>query len=491
MYLKSVELSGFKSFAKKEKLEFTSAISGIVGPNGSGKSNIAEGFRFVLGEQSMTSMRGKRGEDLIFNGSESSSRANRAAVKVSFDNASRLFDIDFDEVSIERAVLRDGVNQYSINGSTVRLKDVVELLANANIGATGHHIISQGEADRILNASLKERREIIEDALGLKVYQYKKNESEKKLTKTEENIAQVQSLRKEIAPHLKFLERQVKKLEKALSMKDELETLYGEYLKRESEYITYHTKRIAGEKEPLLTERRKLQEELTNAKAILEKSNEGDEKTKEIVSLEEQIAEVRRKKDSLSRDVGRVEGQIQFEERRLKREEEKAEKTGDSLIKLSEVETLTESISKSIEEVDEHSDASSILQALESVRDRLLSFIREKKEGKSEIMGSFSEEEFTALKDEKKELDARFVEVEESESALNIQYERMRKEIESSKDESREAEREVFRIMQEQNGIEAQLSSLGADEERIRRDDEELKRELTEAGVLVGQKIAQ
>ncbi|HVS79705.1 MAG TPA: AAA family ATPase, partial [Candidatus Paceibacterota bacterium] len=151
--MKSIELSGFKSFAKKSVLEFNAPISAIVGPNGSGKSNIAESFRFVLGEQSIKSMRGKRGEDLIFNGTPEVPRANRASVKVTFDNSAKFFNIDFPEVTLERVVHRDGANEYFINGSAVRLKDIVELLAQAHIGSSGHHIISQGEADRILNAT--------------------------------------------------------------------------------------------------------------------------------------------------------------------------------------------------------------------------------------------------------------------------------------------------------------------------------------------------
>jgi len=489
MYLKSIELTGFKSFAKKEKLNFTSAISGIVGPNGSGKSNIAEGFRFVLGEQSMKSMRGKRGEDLIFNGSESSNRSNRASVKVIFDNNDRFLDVDFDEVSVERAVLRDGANQYSINGSTVRLRDVVELLANANIGATGHHIISQGESDKILNASLKERREIIEDALGLKIFQYKKHESERKLSRTEDNIAQVQSLRKEIAPHLKFLEKQVKKVEKALSMRDELKVRYEEYLKREQEYINFHTNKINKDKKPLLDTRRRLQEELSAAKGILERSNEGEEKGQEIVLLEEKIRDVRTQKDALARDVGRIEGQIQFGERRLKREREREEMGADSLIKLSEVEELAGGINSSIEQADRSNDLSVLLNTLRKIQEKLIAFIKNKKEGKSEA-GGLSEEELKELRQEKKMLDEKFASISLKETEQNTKYESMRKEIESSKDESREAEREVFRIMQEQNGIESKLTEINSKEERIKRDDEELKRELTEAGVLIGADVA-
>ncbi|MFZ2769766.1 MAG: AAA family ATPase, partial [Minisyncoccia bacterium] len=126
MYLKSIELSGFKSFAKKSELVFNSPISAIVGPNGSGKSNVAEAFRFVLGEQSIKSLRGKKGEDLIFNGGGTEARANRASVKVIFDNSNKVFGIDFPEVTIERVVHRDGVNDYLINNSPVRLRDVIE-----------------------------------------------------------------------------------------------------------------------------------------------------------------------------------------------------------------------------------------------------------------------------------------------------------------------------------------------------------------------------
>src|SRR6185436_18537178 len=237
MRLKSIELSGFKSFAKKTSLEFASAITSIVGPNGSGKSNIAESFRFVLGEQSMKSMRGKRGEDLIWNGSAAIPRAGRASVKLAFDNSDRALNLDFDEVTLERVVHRDGGNDYLLNGSIVRLRDISELLSQANIGASGHHIISQGEADRVLTAGSKERREMIEDALGLTAYLYKREEAQRKLDKTGENMREVESLRRELAPHLKFLQAQVKKIEESHKLRDDVAEKYLDYLKRESVYL--------------------------------------------------------------------------------------------------------------------------------------------------------------------------------------------------------------------------------------------------------------
>src|ERR1700722_1658681 len=244
MYLKSIELSGFKSFGKKTELVFGSAISSIVGPNGSGKSNVADGFRFVLGEQSMKSMRGRKGEDMIWGGSPAMPRGNRGSVKLVFDNSKRLLDLDFKEVVVERIVYRDGQNEYLLNGSQVRLKDVIRLLAGANIGGSGYQIISQGEADRILNASPRECRELVEDALGLKLYQHKKAESEKKLKETAINIDKTKSLRRELAPHINFLRTQVEKIEKARDMKEELAAKLGEYLAREDAWISAEDARL-------------------------------------------------------------------------------------------------------------------------------------------------------------------------------------------------------------------------------------------------------
>ena len=217
MRLKTLEINGFKSFAQKILLEFDNGIVCVVGPNGSGKSNVVEAVRYVLGEQSIKSMRGKTGSDLIFKGSKNLAGGSRASVTIYFDNTDKVFklsndggkgneyiNLNYDTISITRQVFGDGRNIYILNGTEVRLKDIHNLLASVNIGSSGHHIISQGEADRILNANIKERREMVEDALGLKVYQYKIKESERKLERTEENMKEVGLLRRENAPHLNF-----------------------------------------------------------------------------------------------------------------------------------------------------------------------------------------------------------------------------------------------------------------------------------------------
>ncbi len=320
MYLKSLEISGFKSFAKKADISFNAPITAIVGPNGSGKSNVAEAFRFVLGEQSMKSMRGRKTEDLIFNGGESSPRANRASVKLVFDNTKRLLNIDFDEVSIERVIHRDSLSEYLINGTQVRLKDVIELLAGAHIGSSGHHMISQGEADRILNANVRERKEMIEDALGLKIYQYKREESERKLEKTRENMDKVESLRKELAPHLKFLKKQVEKVERTIALREELTTLYREYLSRETAYIAETEKEIAQQTARPKAELARLDAELVAAKKVLDEAQHENKKVTELMSLQATLKTAREARDEAVHAIGMIEGELASLERMYARE---------------------------------------------------------------------------------------------------------------------------------------------------------------------------
>ena len=314
--LKRLEIVGFKSFAKKTVLDFSNSTTAIVGPNGSGKSNVAEAFRFALGEQSMKSMRGKRAEDLIWGGSHSVPRTNRAAVAIIFDNSHKSFNIDFNEVIIERVVFRDGASEYSINGSRVRLRDVVELLAGANIGETGHHIISQGESDRILLASSRERREMLEDALGLKLYEFKKREAEKKLEKTEDNIAQVNSLRRELAPHLRFLEKQVEKLERSETLRKELIGAAQTYFAIEDAYLAREKLKASGEKQSA-TERFALASvELDRIADPKSADRETTKRTEALRKAESDVAELSAKHAALSRDIGRVEGALAEVKRR-------------------------------------------------------------------------------------------------------------------------------------------------------------------------------
>lgn len=475
MYLKSIELSGFKSFAKKSTLEFSSSISAIVGPNGSGKSNVAEAFRFVLGEQSIKSMRGKKGEDLIWNGGGGEARAGRASVRLVFDNADKTFDIDFPEVSIERAVHRDGANEYFINGSRVRLRDVLELLAAAKIGASGHHIISQGEADKILNANPKDRKVFVEDALGLRLYQYKRQESERKLESTFENISQVQALRKEVAPHLRFLGRQVEKIEKAESLRSELIALAKEYFKREDDYISAVKREIKDSREPLAKQRERLEKELASARALLEEAGKRENKDYAILALESEISAARSRRDALVRELGKIEGLMSAEEKALSREKERARSNEHKSVSISALEDFARSL-EAVQEANE-------------MRRLFAEFIKSKKEILDTASIQSMEKSLSALGGEKSRLEKEISAALLEERDLDTKYQTLKAEMERAKDSGRDAEKAVFRIMSEENELLSRLRLLEAREERVALEDAEFKRELEEVAHLVGAEV--
>ncbi len=491
MYLKSIELSGFKSFAKKAELNFTSKVSAIVGPNGSGKSNIAEAFRFVLGEQSIKSLRGKKGEDLIFNGAGDSPRANRASVKVVFDNSSKFLPLDYETVTIERVVHRDSVNEYLINGSQVRLKDVVELLASAHIGSSGHHIISQGEADRILNSSTKERKTMIEDALGLKMYQYKKNESEKKLEKTRENIKQVESLRREIQPHIKFLKKQVEKVERALELKEELKNEALEYLRREEEYINVLERNIHEEKGPLKEKADALDDELDKAKHVLEKAKNKDEKSEELIQLEKDLHETRDEKDNLFKEFGRIDGELSSLVRMVKKQEEVAHSIEHKTVSLLSIEELSQKVEKVIVEAKGKEDVGLLSKALEDVYSLISNFIDHNKDMVDMSLLEESKKEIDNLKNSKERLEKNLHDLKEKEHKLSLSYNKLKEEIEKEKDSNRDAEKAVFRIMAESGEVRSKLHDVLLKEESLKLIKEDFKRELTELGHLVGTAISE
>ena len=490
MLLKSLEINGFKSFAKKGLLEFSTPITSIVGPNGSGKSNVAEAFRFVLGEQSIKSLRGKKGEDLIFNGSAEGGRLNRAWVKLTFDNGSKFLPLDFDEVTLERVVHRDSVNEYLINGSPVRLKDITELLASAHIGSSGHHIISQGEADRILNSNMKERRDMIEDALGLKIYQYKKLESERKLEKTKENIDKVESLRRELAPHIRFLKKQVEKIEKARLLREELTLLYKEYLKRESAYLLHEKNRIQSDMHAPKEELLRLERELAEARAVLEAAKKESSKTFELMSLEQALRALDNDKNDLLREAGRIEGEVHSIERLIRREKDALAREDTKTVYLRDVEAVAKNIEEVSVGVGEVSDIQTIREVIQKIKDTLRSFIEHNKGVQTtDSIGSY-ESDLDGFQTKRNEIEEKIVVIKNEENVLREKISAVKVEIDKDKEGSMEAEKTIFKIMARQNELHGIVSALRSQENQLHLEEEEYKRELTEAYVLAGREAA-
>lgn len=225
MFLKSVELQGFKSFADKIYLDFHLGITAIVGPNGSGKSNISDAIRWVMGEQSAKSLRGAKMEDVIFAGTQERKALGFAEVSLTLDNTDGAFDLEFPEVTVTRRVYRSGEGEYFINKTSCRLKDIHELFMDTGIGREGYSIIGQGKIDEILSSKSEDRRQIFEEAAGITKYKYRKNEAEKKLNQTNENLLRVKDILNELEGQLAPLQQQSEKAKKFLILRDELRVL--------------------------------------------------------------------------------------------------------------------------------------------------------------------------------------------------------------------------------------------------------------------------
>jgi chromosome segregation protein len=276
--LKALELQGYKTFVNKNTFEFAPTITAFVGPNGSGKSNIADSIRWVLGEQSYTLLRGKKTEDMIFSGSETRSRASMASASITFDNEDGWLPIDFTEVTIGRRAYRDGVNEYFLNGQKVRLRDVVELLAQCGLGQRTYTIIGQGLVDAALSLNPEERRRLFEEAAGIGLYRSRKGEALRRLDATQRNLERVQDIIAELRPRLRSLERQAKRSKDYHTVREDLmaamRTWYG-----------YHWYR--------------LQENAQNARARSEQfENERDRLRQEQIDAERELNETRSRIDT-------------------------------------------------------------------------------------------------------------------------------------------------------------------------------------------------
>ncbi len=225
MYLKSIEVHGFKSFANKINFQFHTGITGIVGPNGSGKSNVADAVRWVLGEQRIKQLRGASMQDVIFSGTETRKPLGYAYVAITLDNSDHQLAIDYDEVTVSRRLYRSGESEYMINGTVCRLKDVNELFYDTGIGKEGYSIIGQGQIDKILSGKPEERRELFDEAAGIVKFKRRKYSAQKKLEDEQQNLVRVKDILSELEKQVGPLEKQSETAKIYLKKKEELKTL--------------------------------------------------------------------------------------------------------------------------------------------------------------------------------------------------------------------------------------------------------------------------
>ncbi|WP_058486326.1 chromosome segregation protein SMC [Defluviitalea phaphyphila] len=318
MYLKRLEIQGFKSFADPLKLDFNKGISAIVGPNGSGKSNIADAIRWVLGEQKVKSLRGSKMEDIIFAGTENRKPLGFAEVSITLDNTDKKIPISFEEVTITRRVYRSGESEYSINRTSCRLKDIYELFMDTGVGKEGYSIIGQGQIDRILSSKPEDRRFLFEEAVGIVKYKNRKQEAEKKLEIERQNLIRIEDIIRELEKQIEPLAKSAEKTKKYLDIKNKLKKVDLNLFLKEADNLKSQISDLEeiyeNNNENLLNQEKlntkqkeqyeivkqeiekldekifKLQNEIIDIKTIIEKS-QGDNKViqQDIIHLNENI----------------------------------------------------------------------------------------------------------------------------------------------------------------------------------------------------------
>jgi chromosome segregation protein len=306
--LKKLEIFGFKSFADKTILDLSYGIIAVVGPNGSGKSNIIDSIRWLLGERDARSLRGSKVEDLIFAGSSKKPRQGLARATLYFDNKNKFFPLDFSEITIGRETRRDGSNYYYLNNSEVRLKDLVDFLAKARLGTQGMIIISQGNSDIFIKSLPVERREMIEETLGLREYRLKKIEAERKLKNTKINLEKVEALIEEILPHLRSLRRQTNRWQKREELEKELQNslkvFFGSsYFKNQNELeqINEQIKNHLKQKDIILKQKEDAE------KYLKQIENKRPEEQKELKEIRLKIRQLNDQRNNLQKEINKLE----------------------------------------------------------------------------------------------------------------------------------------------------------------------------------------
>lgn len=304
MYLKSIEIQGFKSFANKIVFEFHNGITAIVGPNGSGKSNVADAVRWVLGEQRVKQLRGGSMQDVIFAGTEMRKPQGFAYVAITLDNSDHQLAIDFEQVTISRRLYRSGESEYMINGNVCRLKDVNELFYDTGIGKEGYSIIGQGQIDKILSGKPEERRELFDEAAGIVKFKRRKVIAQKKLEAEKQNLVRVNDILTELEKQVGPLERQAESAKKYLQLKEELKTYDVNAFLLDMANIKLQQKDVE-DRERMLNE--DLSESREKARALKQEYDELDER---LTGLDEELTAKRSRLSEENVQKGNLEGRI-------------------------------------------------------------------------------------------------------------------------------------------------------------------------------------
>ena len=452
MYLKRIEMQGFKSFANKMLFEFHEGITGIVGPNGSGKSNVSDAVRWVLGEQSAKQLRGGNMQDVIFAGTETRKPQSYAAVSITFDNSDHALDIDFEEVTVTRRLYRSGESEYKINNSTVRLKDIHELFYDTGIGKEGYSIIGQGQIEKIISGKPDERRELFDEAAGIVKFKRRKNATLKKLADEQANLVRVNDILTEISGRLGPLKKQSevariyldkRELEetakKAKIADDEISQVTADLEKTKEEYLRLDSEisEIEGNVSTLTEQNsrnRLMQQQLRGQVDLLnEQINTVKQNSEHFLNRRSNIIDERKKKDdekaALKQELRNLD-QEYGAKRRLRKKEE------DELARIDrKLSSLNEDISRAKNDIIRNLNGRTNVKGKMQRYDAMLEQIAIRKSELDNRMLRFSEEESEAIEKRKKAeenlkgIRAHIAALRDQSAALEEQVAELQKEI--------------------------------------------------------------
>ena len=423
MYLKRIEMQGFKSFADKTILEFKQGITSVIGPNGSGKSNISDAIRWVLGEQSMKSLRGSKSDDVIFSGTQARKSLGFAEVSIVIDNTDGKLPIEYTEVTVTRKLYRSGETAYLINKVPCRLKDILELFMDTGIGKDGYSIIGQGKIDEILSNKSEDRRHIFEEAAGIVKFRTRKQESEKKLEQTKLNLLRINDILSEIESNLEPLKLQSDKAKQFLDLREELKSI-------EVSLFVYNIKTYKEKLESLLKDEEIITSQKTDEDSKMEKLQASKEELRQVLdNLTAQIESAQNLGFESTNKIEKINSEIGINKERIQNNNSNKER-----------------LETEIEEVKNR-----ILQLQEEQAQKL-----EKKTNLSSNKQKFEEE----LKGKQKELD----ELTKKLSAKELEIESKKKQLEANTDQKYE--------------IIAQNSTIDANFENLEKRKKQLKNEI-------------
>ena len=446
MYLKRLEMQGFKSFADKTILEFMPGITSVIGPNGSGKSNISDAIRWILGEQSMKSLRGAKTQDIIFAGTQNRKSLGFAEASLVFDNTDGALPIEFSEVTITRRIYRSGETGYYINKTACRLKDVIELFMDTGIGRDGYSIIGQGKVDEILSNKSEDRRHIFEEAAGIVKYRARKEETEKKLEQTKLNLLRINDIIIEIEGNLEPLQLQSDKAKKYLNLKEELKNI-------EIGLFIYNIDKYKKDLEALAQDEDIMKSTLNQEEGKLEKIKILKEELKdEIDEITTKIEEMQNIGFESQKKIEQCNSNINVAEAKIQSNKEIAER---NRIEISELQEKIASLKSDIEQK-------------ESRKSNL-------KENKAKFENELKEKE-----EELAKLTAKL-------SSKELEMEEIKKIIEKNTDRKYELQAEISKkqtnienLEKRKNQLNQEISSQTLEIDRIRIKKEDIAREFNE-----------